>query len=633
MYVIGTAGHVDHGKSTLVKRLTGIDPDRLAEEKARQMTIDLGFAWFDLPQSGRVGVIDVPGHRDFIENMLAGIGGVDLALLVIAADEGPMPQTREHLAILDLLGIHQAVVALTKVDAASDPEWLALVQADIEALLSEKHLASTPIVPVSSLTGFGIEQLKRTLDELLCGLSDTNTTVFQPNLPRLPVDRVFSMTGFGTVVTGTLRGSSLEVDDIVEILPARFSTRIRGIQAYEQTVEHALPGSRVALNLSGVERGQVKRGDVIAPPGIIEPSWLIDARYHHLPEAGFDLKHNAIVKVFTGTAETTARIRLLETEIIAPGSETWVQLQLDRPIAALDGDPFILRRPSPPQTVGGGTFIRVHPHRKWKRGDQAVIAALIRYNESRCSAQQLPLLAETHDPLSRHELQRRSALSNEAFDVRLKDALERGWLIAQARSHDTLIWSAGKVDAGLRSIEDQLAQYHRSFPLRAGMPREELRSRLKLKPDTLQFLLNASDAFVQEGSLVRLRDHVVTFSPTQQHQREQVLEWLGRTPFAPPSLNELLEAYDQELIYAMIDLGDLVRVHPDIVFARAAYDSLTQQVTQTIRDLGSVSVAQIRDQLQTSRKYAIAFLEHLDSVGWTRRQGDVRVAGPRFSPG
>jgi selenocysteine-specific elongation factor len=631
MRVIGTAGHVDHGKSTLVKRLTGIDPDRLAEEKARQMTIDLGFAWFDLPRSGRVGIVDVPGHRDFIENMLAGIGGVDLALLVIAADEGPMPQTREHLAILDLLGIHQAIVALTKVDAASDPEWLALIQADITALLDESHLAGAPIVPVSSLTGLGIDQLMRTLDERLEALSDAGSGLFQMGLPRLPIDRVFSMTGFGTIVTGTLRGGAVQVGDMLEILPARLTARVRGIQAYEEAVERALPGSRVALNLSGVERSQVKRGDVAAPPGLIEPTWLVDARYRHLPDAGFELKHNTLVKVFTGTAETTAHIRLLETEVVSPGAETWVQLQLDRPIAVLDGDPFILRRPSPAQTVGGGTIVRVQPRRKWKRGDRAVITDLIQHNESRRTARQLPLLAETRDPISRHELQRRSGLPNDEFELRLTDALNRGWLIAQVKAHETLIWSAGKVEAGLQSIEEQLRQYHRAFPLRTGMPREELRSRLKLKADTLQFLLNAAERLIQEGSVVRLSDHGVTLSPIQQQQREQVLEWVGRNPFAPPSLDELVEGYDQELIYALIDLGDLVRVPPDLVFTRAAYDSLMQQIAQLIHEQGSVSAAQVRDQLQTSRKYAIALLEYLDSIGWTRRQGDVRVAGPRFT--
>lgn len=631
MRVIGTAGHVDHGKSTLIKRLTGIDPDRLAEEKARQMTIDLGFAWLDLPQSGRVGIVDVPGHRDFIENMLAGIGGIDLALLVIAADEGPMPQTLEHLAILDLLRIPDAVVALTKVDMASDPDWLALIQSDITDLLHRSHLPHAPIIPVSAVTGFGIEHLLSVIDERLNRLVETIPG--RPGTPRLPVDRVFSMTGFGTVVTGTLRDGPINVGDMLEILPARLPARVRGIRSYEQPVERALPGSRVALNLSGIERSQVKRGDVIAPPNMMEPTTLVDARYLHLPAAEFELKHHALVKVFTGTTETIARLRLLDADTVAPGTEAWIQLQLDQPIAALDGDLFVLRRPSPAQTIGGGEFVRVHPRRKWKRADPAVIAALAHHVESQHTAQQIVLLASGSDPILKTDLQRRVALTADEFDARIRAAADRGLLLVLQRGGDALVWSAEAAQSRRQMLRQQLERFHQSFPLRSGMSREELRSRLKLKADTFHFLLATDAELIQEGSTIRLASHAVTFTGEQVRQREQLLQSVRETPFSPPSFSELTTAYGEDLVYALIDQGDLVRVAGEVVFAREAYDELVQHVTAIIQSEDSVTAAQVRDRAQTSRKFAIALLEHLDASGWTRRQGDLRVAGPQFREG
>ena len=364
MFVIGTAGHVDHGKSTLVYALTGIDPDRLAEEKARQMTIDLGFAWLRLPGlPDEVGVVDVPGHRDFIENMLAGVGGIDLALFVVAADEGVMPQTREHLAILDLLQIQGGVTALTKVDLVDDPEWLELVTLELTEAFEGTVLAHAPIIPVSAHTGQGLDQLKATLaDRLqLCQARPDQ------GRPRLPIDRVFSLSGFGTVVTGTLMGGQLRLGDEVEIQPSGLTSRIRGLQTHKTRLNLAQPGSRVAVNLGGVDRGQVKRGDVVARPGVVRPTLLLDVVYRHLAAADAPLKHQAEVKLFVGSAETLARTRILRAQQINPGEEGWLQLALSQPIAAMRGDRFILRRPSPGATLGGGRVLDPHPGRRHRR--------------------------------------------------------------------------------------------------------------------------------------------------------------------------------------------------------------------------------------------------------------------------
>jgi selenocysteine-specific elongation factor len=324
MFVVGTAGHVDHGKSTLIEALTGIDPDRLAEEKAREMTIDLGFAWMNLGDSEEIGIIDVPGHRDFIENMLAGVGGIDLALFVVAADEGVMPQTKEHLAILDLLEVNGGVVALTKVDLIDDEDWLELVTIDLSETLMDTVLAEAPIVPVSARTGAGLDRLK---DNLLNRLKAT-TPRQDTGRPRLPVDRVFSLPGFGTIVTGTLIDGRLRVGDSVEIQPSGLKGRIRGLQTHKTKREIAEVGSRVAVNLTGVGRDDVKRGDVLAAPGTIRDTILLDAVYRHLPDADAPLKHNVEVKLFVGATEVLARTRVLGTRQIEPGQEGWLQLAL-----------------------------------------------------------------------------------------------------------------------------------------------------------------------------------------------------------------------------------------------------------------------------------------------------------------
>ncbi len=357
MRVIGTAGHVDHGKSTLIAALTGVHPDRLKEEQAREMTIDLGFGWLTLPNGEEVGIVDVPGHRDFIENMLSGIGGIDAALLVIAADEGVMPQTREHLAILDLLQIPAGLIVLTKTDLAPDPGWLELVETDIRTVVRDTVLQDAPIVRVSAKTKTNLDSLLSSLQSLL------ETKPVRPDLsrPRLPVDRVFTMSGFGTVVTGTLSDGHFSLGDEVEILPSGSRGRIRGLQTHKRKEEIAVPGSRTAVNISGVEAESVRRGDVIAHPGQYQPARRLDARFRLLKDASASIRHGDEVKFFTGASETIARLRLLGVEKLDPGQEGWIQLELRDPVVAVRGDRYILRRPSPGETIGGGVVVDHQP--------------------------------------------------------------------------------------------------------------------------------------------------------------------------------------------------------------------------------------------------------------------------------
>jgi len=356
LFVLGTAGHIDHGKSALVQAITGIDPDRLAEEKERGMTIDLGFAWLKLPSGREIGIIDVPGHERFVKNMLAGAGGIDIAMLVVAANEGVMPQTREHLAILNLLGISRGVVALTKKDLV-DSEWLDLVRMEIEEILDSTTLAGAPIVPVSAVTREGLPELISTIDNLLAETEPRKDR----GRPRLPIDRVFTIVGAGTVVTGTLIDGSLNVGQDLEIVPAGLKTRLRGLQTHKTSVSIVAPGSRVAANLTSVTTAQVQRGDVLTKPGWFMPTTLVSALLHLLKDARYPLKHNAERSIYVLASEATARIRLLEIEELKPGESGWVQLLLDRPLAIVDGDHFIIR--STTETLGGGVIIDAHARR------------------------------------------------------------------------------------------------------------------------------------------------------------------------------------------------------------------------------------------------------------------------------
>ena len=379
MRIIGTAGHVDHGKSTLIAALTGTHPDRLKEEQEREMTIDLGFGWLTLPDpesmqgiGEEVGIVDVPGHRDFIENMLAGVGGIDAALLVIAADEGIMPQTREHLAILDLLQIPSGLIVITKIDLINDKDWIDLIESDVRAAVKNTILQDAPIVRVSARTRSGLDQLIATLSDIL------KQKPARPDLgrPRLPIDRVFTMSGFGTVVTGTLIDGHLSIGDEIQILPSGLTGRIRGLQTHKKKEEQAMPGSRTAVNISGISTEQIQHGEVLVHPNQYLPTRRVDARFRLLKDMASPLKHSSEVKVFIGASETIGTLRLLDAEQLEPGQEGWIQLELRNQIVAVRGDKYILRRPSPSETLGGGMIVDAQPKNRHKQFNNEVIKSL-----------------------------------------------------------------------------------------------------------------------------------------------------------------------------------------------------------------------------------------------------------------
>jgi selenocysteine-specific elongation factor len=628
MRVIGTAGHVDHGKSTLVNALTGINPDRLKEEQAREMTIDLGFAWFNLPDGEQVGVVDVPGHRDFIENMLAGVGGIDAVLFVVAADEGVMPQTREHLHILDLLQIPNGIIVLTKADLVDDPDWFDLVEADVRQAVLGTVLEEAPIVRISARSGLGLDELRQGLVEILAASPP------RPDLgrPRLPIDRVFTIAGFGTVVTGTLLDGHLSLGDEIEILPGGRRGRVRNLQTHKMKENTAVPGSRTAVNISGVEVEQVQRGEVLSLPGRYHATQRLDVHFRLLADASAPLRHSSEVKFFVGAAEVVARVRLLGVEELNPGDEGWLQLELAAPVVAVRGDRYILRRPSPGETLGGGAVVDPQPARRHKRFDLALLARLEALRQGSPADILLQAgLALGAAPL--RDLAVHSRLTADAVMTALDELLAEGQLIQLEVGElkpnaDLLVMPRPLWEAETRRVEGELDQYHLVYPLRRGMPREELKSRLKYTARAFNATLRlwlAGGSLVENGKLLARPAHRVKFTPAQKAQVERLLDRFAVAPYATPSVKECQAELGEEAYTALVEMERLVQVSPEVVFRAEDYQGMVEGVKGHLEREGTLTLAQFRDRFNTSRKYAQAFLEYLDGVGVTVRNGDLRT--------
>ena len=607
-FVVGTAGHIDHGKSTLITALTGIDPDRLAEEKRRGMTIDLGFAHMTLPSGREIGIVDVPGHARFMRNMLAGAHGLDAVLLVVAADEGVMPQTREHLEIVDLLEVRRGIVVLSKVELV-DEAWLELVTAEVRETIAGTALSGAEVIPVSALGGEGMPDLVDALDSLLDGAEPR----IDLGRPRLPVDRVFTMSGFGTVVTGTLVDGGLAVGDELEVMPRGRLVRVRGLQRHNRAVESASPGTRVAVNLSGVDKSEVARGDVLAQPQILQSTRRIDAQVRVLASAPRALRHGAEVLLHTGTTEVGGRVIVLAGDAIEPGQDGWVQVYLERAIAASANDRFVLRVPSPAMTVAGGRFVDVAP-RKHSRHDDAVSESLGR---------------RAAGGVLQEELRKypRGAGVAALLKATMSTESDLGSLHAK-RIGDWLFASEAWEALANRAVAE-VAAYHLAHPLRPGMAREELRSRLRLHPSSFPGALAtlvAEKRLEERHGAVAAPDHRVAIDATNG-PAGRLLELLGHDPFAPPSLQDAMQqaGAGSEVVRAMAQGGAIVRVNDDIAFTQDAYAKAVAMVKDLIVANGSVTVAQLRDRMGASRRPVLALLEHLDAVKVTRRVGDQRV--------
>ncbi len=624
MFVIGTAGHVDHGKSTLVEALTGINPDRLIEEQEREMTIDLGFAWLTLPSGREVSIVDVPGHERFIKNMLAGVGGIDAALVVVAADEGIMPQTREHLDILSLLQVPRGVVVITKADLAPDAEWLDMVEEEVREHLRGSLLEDAPVVPVSARTGQGLPELLAALDGVL---AEAQPRADQGR-PRLPIDRVFTIAGFGTVVTGTLQDGSLRVGQEVEVVPRGLRGRIRGLQTHKRKVEEAPPGRRTAVNITGVAVEELARGDVLTTPGWLLPTQRLAVRLRLLPSVPVPLRQDDTLDLFLGSAERLARATLLEAAELAPGAAGWVLLRLDEPLAAVRGDRFIVRRPSPGTTIGGGVVVDPRPGRlrRFRREALAALEAL-----ERGRPEDVLMRAFRDEPRPARAVIEESGLPAEEGQRTLRRLWQEGALIALQPGADdllptTMLLPAAAAEHLHERIQALLGEYHARYPLRAGMPKEEIKSQLHLEGRVFNDLLaweESRGSLVVQGALVRQVGHRLRYTPEQQAQADHLLALLRRQPYAPPARAEWGIA--DEVLDALVEEGRVIRLNPEVVFLPETYQDMVRTVLEQIDRAGPITVAQVRDRFQTSRKYALALLEDMDQRRLTRRIEDQRV--------
>jgi selenocysteine-specific elongation factor len=626
MRVIGTAGHVDHGKSTLVEALTGTHPDRLKEEQLREMTIDLGFAWLKLPGGEEVGIVDVPGHRDFIENMLAGVGGIDCVLFVVAADEGIMPQTREHLAIIDLLKIPAGLLVITKIDKMTDPDGLDLVEKELRQITKGTVLETAPILRVSARNREG-------LGELISNLEKTLTSQpARPDLgrPRLPVDRVFSIQGFGTIVTGTLIDGSLHTGDEVELMPGGLKSRIRGLQSHNRKQESISPGSRAAANLSNLSVDQVQRGDVITLPGSHQPTRRVDVSFNLLPDASAPLLHNQQVKFFVHTAETTARVRLLGVESLKPGENGWLQLETNRPVCVERGDRYILRRPSPGETLGGGMVNDPHPTGRYKRFSGEITVRFKYPNQG--EPEGLVLIAvQSGGFINFSGLVEKTRLEPGVLTGHLNDLALKGQIrqmaVTDKKGGESAYISAGGWQHLVNKATGELDRYHESNPLRTGMPREELKSRLKLASALFNATLREmiGEGVLQlEQNLVSRPGWTVQLTDGQRKWLEPLMARFEASPYAPPPISECISAAGADLYHALVGLGELIPVSGEVIFRRQEYQDMLAFVQVHLKTHSTLTAAEFRDHFHSSRKYALAFLEHLDTINVTIREGDFR---------
>lgn len=619
MFVIGTAGHVDHGKSTLVRSLTGIDPDRLAEEKAREMTIDLGFAWLKLPSGREVGVIDVPGHEHFIKNMLAGVSGMDLALLIVAANESIKQQTREHIAILDLMEVPLAVMVITQADLA-DADQITLVDMEIEDLIRPTRFAGAPIVAVSSVTGQGLAELKATIDRVL----DKAQPRRDIGKPRLPIDRVFTISGSGTVVTGTLEDGYLTLGQDVEIIPAGIKSRIRALQTHKAQLNTIGPGNRTAVNLVGVSPDDLKRGQVLARPGWLTPTSMLDARLRLLAQHNRPLRHNTEISFHTGAAEIMARVRMLEKEEAQPGDTTWVQFILEEPLAAVNGDHYVIR--SPMDTLGGGIIVEAHPRARHRRFSRETLENLKARGEGKTEETLLAVLRAKQP----QELAAFLSESNLAPDVALSaidSLIQQGEIVAVGGDKNSLLYTGSAWQQIKDNITAMVRDYHRRFPLRLGMPKAEISSKVKLGshfPEALQKLFRES-VLVEESAFVHLPDHEIKLTPAQKARIETYMRQLSQNPYSPaPDIT-----LEPDLLNLLIDRGQVVRTSAGVVFSAEAYNDMVAKVMARIKKNGKITLAEVRDMFQSSRKYVLALLEYMDEKKLTKRLGDDRMAGDK----
>ncbi|MDD2426556.1 MAG: selenocysteine-specific translation elongation factor [Eubacteriales bacterium] len=623
--IIGTAGHVDHGKTSLISALTKIDTDRLREEKARGITIELGFAYLDLPDGGRAGIIDVPGHERFVSNMLAGAGGIDIALLVVAADEGVMPQTLEHLGILQLLGIKQGVIALTKIDLV-DEEWRELAEEDLREHIAGTFLENAPIFHVSSTNGEGIAELRQTLIDAVEAADQKKVSV-----PfRLPIDRVFTLSGIGTVVTGTLIEGKLSSGDDVVLYPQEKKVRVRSVQVHDEAVDEARAGQRVAVNLSGTKKDEVERGNILAESGSLLPTYILDVDLRSLKHSRFQIENGMRVHLYHGSRELLARVVLLDRDILEKGDTASAQLRLEEQTYIKQGDHFVVRFYSPVETIGGGIILDPIANKRKRYSDLDDFELMRSEDATARLDRALKSSALRFKPLN--EIYYRAGIQVADGKKYLQPLIESGRAV-QLNEQTVLHISGMKLLS--EKCRDILQKFHEALPLELGMKRESLRTRL-LPRASIQVSDRVIDELVNLGYVedrdgeIALKGHSADLSPREQQLIDELSSRYEAEAFSPSATDELIAEYNKDdkidqILSRMVNDGILIRLTEQILMHHSIVEKALKQVKKDIDERGSVTLADFRDETGTTRKFAIAILEHFDRLKLTKLVGDSRI--------
>lgn len=629
--IIGTAGHIDHGKTTLIKALTGRDTDRLKEEKQRGISIDLGFAFFDLPSGNRAGIVDVPGHEKFIKNMLAGVQGIDVVLMVIAADEGVMPQTIEHLQILRLLGIKNGLIVVTKCSKV-DREWLEEIKLDIREKFKDTFLEGVDIHEVDSITGLGLKGLVAYLDKA----SGEVTEKSKGGNFRMPVDRVFSISGIGTVVTGTILNGSINEGESIEVYTKGITSKARSIQVHDQSVKRAESGERCALNLSGIKTLEVRRGDIIASVNSLTPSFIIDCKLNYLKSNEKVLKNNQRIKVYHGTSEIIGRVSILDKEEVIPGEEAYIQIRLEEEIACKREDKFVIRNYSPMVTLGGGTIIEPLG-KKTKRYNESYINELI-IKEKGENEEILEKLIEglSNTFPKKEDLLKYFAISEEEFNSQIKVILENKKVFNISLDNQEVYIHNNFLQDKLNKMFQELESFHDINHLRMGMDKEELKSKIfkqGVKPKIYDYILSygiEEDLIRKNDNYISLKEFSIKYTEVQNTIRDYIIIEYKKELFNPPKYNDLLKleksTQDFEKIYnLLIESGDLVKLPEEVILSIEAVDKAKDKLISYIKENGNINVGSLRDELKTNRKVAVALLEYFDEIKLTKRVENTRI--------
>ena len=627
--ILGTAGHIDHGKTSLIKAITGTDTDRLKEEKERGITIELGFASLDLPGGQHLGIVDVPGHEKFVKNMVAGATGIDIVAMVIAADEGVMPQTREHMEICTLLGVRHGLIVMTKTDLVEE-EWLELALEDIREFSRGTFLEDAPILPVSSVTGEGLPELIRALDEIAANIPQRPpSTLF-----RLPIDRVFTMKGFGTVITGTIVSGNINVGETIMVYPTGITSKVRGIQVHNKSAESAEAGMRTAINFQGLDKAAVQRGEVLSTPGALVASYMVDVSFHYLASNKKPLKNRTLIRFHTGTSEKMGYLILLDQEELPPGQTIVAQLRLDSAVAIVKDDRFVVRSYSPVRTIGGGQVLNPIPQ-KHKRLRQDVVEGLQQLTDDDPEVIISQHIQQAgYGGVSFSHLKIMTNLTDKQLDTALQHLLSQK-TITQTDKDNRIFLHQTTFDKLIQNCGDYLGNYHRDNPLKAGMSKEELKSKFPQLSDPRVFnlILNQmikSGQITQEENTVRLSDHRVSLGADQADIRQKMLDIYQKGGLQPPYFREvpgMLGAdpnHTKEVLMLLVEEGHIVKTKDDLYFHVTAITELKSRLVDFLKANGEITTPRFKEMTGASRKYVIPLIEYFDACKVTLRIGDSR---------